>query len=87
MLTSVGVHVVTIISHVFLAPKLTCSNLHMLNSFFRYIEIFKSKKTDIKYVSAPKLKPLMSTRPGPYDRSGGFGGGRGRFGGGGNERR
>ena len=31
----------------------------------------------------------MSTRPGPYDRSaGGFGGGRGRFsGGGGNERR
>lgn len=55
---------------------------------FRYIEIFKSCKGDIKYVSSPKLKPLMSTRPGPYDRSaGGFGGGRGRFGGGGNERR
>ena len=49
---------------------------------FRYIEIFKSSKADIKYVSKPKLKPLMSTRPGPYDRSpGGFGGGRGRFGG------
>ncbi|XP_044174837.1 heterogeneous nuclear ribonucleoprotein H2-like isoform X2 [Acropora millepora] len=48
----------------------------------RYIEIFKSSKADIKYVSKPKLKPLMSTRPGPYDRSpGGFGGGRGRFGG------
>lgn len=40
-------------------------------------------------MSSTKLKPLMSTRPGPYDRSaGGFGGGRGRFGGGGgNERR
>lgn len=55
---------------------------------FRYIEIFKCGKHEIKYVSKPKLKPLMSTRPGPYDRSaGGFGGGRGRFGGGGDGRR
>ncbi|EDO37823.1 predicted protein, partial [Nematostella vectensis] len=47
----------------------------------RYIEIFKSSKSDIKYVLKPK--PLMSTRPGPYDRMGGpFGGPRfGRGGG------
>lgn len=60
------------------------TDMDLLNSF-RYIEIFMCNKADIKYVTKPKLKPLMSTRPGPYDRSaGGFGGGRGgRFGGGG----
>lgn len=49
---------------------------------FRYIEILKSSKADIGDVSKPKLKPLMSTRPGPHDRPpGGFGGGQGQFGG------
>ena len=49
---------------------------------FRYIEIFKSSKADIEDVSKPKLKPLMSTRPGPDDRpAGGFGVGQGQFGG------
>jgi len=33
----------------------------------RKIKIFKSSKVDIKYVSKPKRKRLMSTRPGPYD--------------------
>lgn len=44
---------------------------------------------DIKYVFFIKLKFLMLIRFGLYDRFvGGFGGGRGRFGGGGgNERR
>ncbi|XP_031569430.1 heterogeneous nuclear ribonucleoprotein H3-like isoform X2 [Actinia tenebrosa] len=49
----------------------------------RYIEIFKSSKSDIRFVTKPK--PLMSTRPGPYDRMGGFGGP--RFGRGDYERR
>ena len=43
----------------------------------RYIEIFKSSKQEIKYVVAPKPRPLMSTRPGPYDRMAGFGVGAG----------
>eukprot|EP00795_Rhopilema_esculentum_P013089 gene13089-3875_t len=40
----------------------------------RYIEIFKSSKSEIKYVVGPKLKPLMSIRPHPYDRPGSVGG-------------
>ena len=49
---------------------------------FRKISIFKSSKADIEYVSKPKLKPVMSTRPGPYDRPpGGFGGGQRGIGG------
>ena len=35
---------------------------------FRNINVFKSSKAHIKYVSKPKLEPLMSTRRGPYDR-------------------
>lgn len=50
---------------------------------FRYIELFKSSKSEIRHVTKPK--PLMSTRPGPYDRAGGFGGP--RFGRGDYERR
>ncbi|XP_020893887.1 heterogeneous nuclear ribonucleoprotein F isoform X2 [Exaiptasia diaphana] len=49
----------------------------------RYIELFKSAKSEIRYVTKPK--PLMSTRPGPYDRTGSFGGP--RFGRGDYERR
>ena len=49
---------------------------------FRYIEISKSSKADIKYALKPKFKALESTRPGPYDRQlGGLGGGRKRIGG------
>eukprot|EP00112_Aurelia_sp_Birch-Aquarium-sp1_P014871 Seg3242.4 transcript_id=Seg3242.4/GoldUCD/mRNA.D3Y31 product="Heterogeneous nuclear ribonucleoprotein F" protein_id=Seg3242.4/GoldUCD/D3Y31 len=45
----------------------------------RYIEIFKSSKSEIKYVVGPKLKPLMSIRPHPYERaSGSYGGSRAR---------
>ena len=35
---------------------------------FRNINVFKSSKAHIKYVSKPKLEPFMSTRRGPYDR-------------------
>ncbi|XP_067055287.1 heterogeneous nuclear ribonucleoprotein H2-like isoform X2 [Acropora muricata] len=68
----------------FASPELASQAMKKNEEFIRRrkIKIFKSAKADIKYVSKPKLKPLMSTRPGPYDRSpGGFGGGRGRFGG------
>ena len=48
---------------------------------FRYIEISKSSKADIRHVLKPK-EPLMSTQPVPCDRPpGGFGGGLRQIGG------
>jgi len=47
----------------------------------RYIEIFRSSKSDIKYVvgaGGNNTRPLMNARPGPYDRPQQFGGSRAR---------
>ena len=53
---------------------LLISNVPTFFDFFRYIEVFKSSKNDVKYVvpTNDDFRPLMSARPGPYDRPQGF---------------